>query len=255
MAATGHEKPRKEKEMPSDMLTPEPMADRTTYREVMAEILRRITDGPWGPGTHLPGEVELAEEFGCSRTTMNRALREVTDLGFLDRRRKAGTRVRMAPVRQARFEMPIVRAEIEKSGAIYRYALLSRDTLKAPDWLRARMNLCAEAEVLHLVCVHFADGSVFQLEDRWINSTSLPQVLEQDFSATGPNEWLIATVPFSEVEISFMACAADARIVDQLGHEPGEPVFTVERATWWQSAAITLVRLSYRMGYRMTTRY
>ena len=233
----------------------DPMLDRTTYREVMAEILHRITDGPWGPGTLLPGEIELAEEFGCSRTTMNRALREVTEQGFLDRRRKAGTRVRMAPLRQARFEMPLVRAEIEKAGASYRYALLARDSLPAPDWLRARMRLPAGARVLHLVCVHFADGIAFQLEDRWINARALPQVLKQDFTATGPNEWLVATVPFSEVELSFMACAADAMAVDQLGHAPGDPVFTVERATWWQSEAITLVRLSHRKGYRMTTRY
>ena len=85
---------------------------QTTFKDVMVEILHRITEGPWGPGTLLPGEVALAEEFSCSRTTMNRALREVAELGFLDRKRKAGTRVRMAPIRQARFEMPLVRAEV-----------------------------------------------------------------------------------------------------------------------------------------------
>ena len=53
--------------------------EKTTFRDVMAEILRRITEGPWGPGTLLPNEVDLAEAFGVSRTTMNRALREVTD--------------------------------------------------------------------------------------------------------------------------------------------------------------------------------
>ena len=81
----------------------------------------------------LPGEVELAEEFGCSRTTMNRALREVAELGLLDRKRKAGTRVRMAPIRQVRFEMPIVRTEVEKSGASYRFILVSREVIIAPD--------------------------------------------------------------------------------------------------------------------------
>ena len=80
-----------------------PAAETTSFRAVMGEILRRITTGPWGPGTLLPTEVELAGEFGCSRTTINRALREVSDLGLLDRRRKAGTRVRLAPIRQARF--------------------------------------------------------------------------------------------------------------------------------------------------------
>jgi len=232
-----------------------PIFEKTTFRDVMAEILHRITDGPWGPGTLLPGEVELAEEFRCSRTTMNRALREVSELGFLDRKRKAGTRVRMAPIRQARFEMPIVRAEVEKTGASYRYALVSREILAAPDWLRARMNLQVGSEVVHLVCLHSANGEAFQLEDRWINATALPQALQQDFAAIGPNEWLVAAVPFSEVEISFLAAAADAITVTHLDHKLGEPVFCVERATWWQNAAITLVTLSHRRGYRMTTRY
>ena len=229
--------------------------EKTTFRDVMAEILHRITEGPWGPGTLLPGEVELAEQFRCSRTTMNRALREVSDLGFLDRKRKAGTRVRMAPIRQARFEMPIVRAEVEKSGASYRYVLVSREILAAPDWLRARMNLQAGGEVVHLVCLHSANGQAFQLEDRWINAAALPQALVQDFAGIGPNEWLVATVPYSEVEISFLAVAADASVVAHLDHRLGEPVFCVERATWWQNAAITLVTLSHRRGYRMTTRY
>ena len=231
------------------------MAETTTFREVMAEIIQRITEGPWGPGTLLPGEVELAEEFGVSRTTMNRALREVSEQGFLDRKRKAGTRVRMAPIRQARFEMPVVRAEIEKTGAVYGYRLVSREVIAAPDWLRARMRLKARARVMHLICLHYADGVAFQLEDRWINASALPQAVDQDFAVVGPNEWLVATVPFSEVEISFLAVAADAGMVAHLDHSPGDPVFCVERATWWQNAAVTLVTLAHRQGYRMTTRY
>jgi GntR family histidine utilization transcriptional repressor len=133
--------------------------------------------------------------------------------------------------------------------------LVSREILAAPDWLRARMNLSVGSEVVHLVCLHSANGEAFQLEDRWINGAALPQALQQDFAAIGPNEWLVATVPFSEVEISFLAAAADAITVTHLEYNLGEPVFCVERATWWQNAAITLVTLSHRRGYRMTTRY
>lgn len=231
------------------------MTDTTTFRDVKEEILRRITQGPWGPGTLLPGEVDLAEEFGCSRTTMNRALREVTDLGLLDRRRKAGTRVRMAPLRQARFEMPVIREEIEKTGAAYRYRLISRDVGTAPDGLRAQMRLDAGAQVVHVTCLHVADDVPFQLEDRWINAEALPDALEQGFCDIGPNEWLISTVPFSEVEITFTAVAADAAAVMHLGYDPGAPVFCVRRATWWQGAAITRVTLMYHKGYEMTARY
>ena len=228
---------------------------KTTFRDVKTAILRRITDGRWGPGTLLPGEIELAIEFGCSRTTVNRAMREVADLGLLDRRRKAGTRVRLAPLRQARFEIPLVRAEVEKSGAVYRYALVQRETMLAPDWLRARMNGVRGDQVVHVVAMHYADGTPYQLEDRWINAAALPQVADQSFTTIGPNEWLIATVPFSQVDISFQAIAADRATASHLGLTAGEPLFCVERTTWWQGAAITHVKLTYRRGHRMTARY
>ena len=232
-----------------------PVAETTSFRAVMDEILRRITTGPWGPGTLLPTEVELAAEFGCSRTTINRALREVSDLGLLDRRRKAGTRVRLAPIRQARFAMPLVRAEIERTGAAYGYRLLHRHRMPAPDWLAARLDLPPASPVLQVTCLHHADGTAFQLEQRWINVAALPAVDGQSFAQSGPNDWLVATVPFSQVEVSFLATAATGAVVTHLGHRPGDPVFVLERATWWQDAALTLVTLSHRAGYRMTTHY
>ncbi len=229
--------------------------EKTSYRDVKAEILRRITDGDWAPGTLLPGEVELAETFGVARATVNRAMRELTEEGLLERRRKAGTRVRPSPLRSARFEIPLVREEVEATGAAYRYALLERDVGRAPDWLRARLGLLPGAKVLHLACLHSADGAPYQFEDRWINLAALPEAEAADFRALGPNEWLVKAVPFSEVEISFLATSADGRVGGYLSMGPGEPVFTVERTTWWEGQAITHVRLYFARGHRMTTRY
>lgn len=231
------------------------VADRTTFRAVMAEILRRITEGPWGPGTRLPGEVELARAFGCSRTTMNRALREVAALGLLDRRRRAGTRVRTAPLRQARFAMPVARAAIEAAGAAYGYRLIARAAGAAPGWLGARLGLDPGAAVLQVTCLHLADGAPAQLEDRWINAAALPQALDEGFATTPPGEWLIAAVPYSEVEVGFTARAADDRAVAHLGHAPGGPVLVMERATWWRGAPITFVALAHPPGHRTTARY
>lgn len=230
-------------------------AEKTSYRDVKAEILRRITEGDWAPGALLPGEVELAEAFGVARATVNRAMRELTEEGLLERRRKVGTRVRASPLRAARFEIPLVRAEVEATGAAYRYALLERGAGPAPDWLQARLGLVPGARVLHLACLHSADGAPYQVEDRWINLAALPEAETADFSALGPNEWLVRAVPYSEVEISFLATAADGRIAAHLGLAPGEPVFTAERTTWWEGQAITHVRLYFARGHRMTTRY
>ena len=226
-----------------------------TYKDVKSDILSKITSGHWQPGSVIPNEIELAETYGCARATVNRAMRELADDGLIERRRKAGTRVRASPIRQARFDIPLVRREIEDKGAEYRYSLASRSIETAPDWLRTRLQLGQGADALHLVCMHYADGDPFQHEDRWINPETVPAVLEADFSALGPNEWLVAQLPFSTAEISFSAIEADQELADHLGCAAGNALFRTERTTWLQGRAITLVRLTYRRGHRVTTQY
>ncbi|WP_372609319.1 UTRA domain-containing protein [Halomonas sp.] len=228
---------------------------KSTYREIKADILSKITKGHWQPGSLMPNEIELADIYGCARATVNRAMRELADDGIIERRRKAGTRVRASPIRQARFDIPLVRREIEEKGAEYRYSLAARSVEQTPDWLRERLNLDDGARALHLVCMHYADDDPYQHEDRWISLATLPQAEKADFIQSGPNEWLVATIPFSNAEISFSATLADARLADFLGSRLGDPLFTIERATWFEERAITYVRLAYRPGHRMTTRY
>lgn len=226
-----------------------------TYREVKADLLEKITRGVWPPGGLLPNEIDLAATYDCARATVNRAMQELADDGIIERKRKAGTRVRMAPVRQARFTIPIVRQEIEDLGATYRYALVRRDRCTAPDGIRARLKLGQQAQVLHLTCVHFADGVPYQHEDRWINLDVLPNADDADFTEVGPNEWLVAEIPFSNAEISFMAVQADDDLAEHLGCAVGDALFQTERSTWWESRAITFVRLTFRAGHRMSARY
>ncbi|WP_425046390.1 GntR family transcriptional regulator [Primorskyibacter sp. S87] len=228
---------------------------KTAFRNVKEDIRNRILKGVWAPGDLLPNEVDLAIEFDCARATVNRAMRELADEGLVERKRKAGTRVRQAPLRQARFSIPIVRQEIEARGQIYRYALVDRNVVETPDWLRARLGGTATGQVLHLACVHFGDANPYQFEDRWINLAALPQAADADFNSLGPNEWLVATVPFSDAEISFSATTADARTARHLGCSEGDALFLAERTTWWEDQPITHVRLLFQRGYRMTTRY
>lgn len=232
-----------------------PAREKTTFRDVKQSVLARIRDNTWGPDTRLPAEVELAEEFGCSRATVNRAMRELAEEGIIDRKRKTGTRVNAAPVRSAKFAIPLVRHEVETIGATYRYALVSRAIQPVPDWLRARLDLMPESRVLQLRCMHYADNAPFQFEDRWINIAAVPEVEKADFSRTGPNEWLLAQVPFTDVELSFTATAADAELAPFLSMSVGEPVFTAERATWLDGNPVTFARMSFARGYRMTTRF
>lgn len=227
--------------------------ENMSYRDIKQVVLDRIQNRIWAPDSLLPSETELAEEFSSTRTTVNRALRELAEEGYLERKRKAGTRVLNAPIRKAQFSIPLVRDEIAATGAAYRYALVERSLIPAPAWIAARLELRPQTNLLHVRCMHYAGNTPFQYETRWIVPDSVPAVLEADFAQSGPNDWLVQQVPFTNLELSFMATKADQAISEFLDAPLGDPVFTAERITWLRGTPVTLAKLFFAPGYRMTT--
>lgn len=226
---------------------------RASFRTIRDELSRRIAERIWLPGTLIPGEEVLAEEFGAARATVNRALQELARAGILERKRRAGTRVALHPVREARFVIPRIRQEIEARGSEYRYRLLSVEEANAPEVICARLSLLTKSNMLHVRCLHLADRVPYQFEDRWINLNTVPDAGKADFSTIGPNEWLVGHAPFSNAEFTFMAGAASADEASLLQIREGDPVFIGERITWMKGAPITLAHLVHPSSHRMVT--
>lgn len=227
--------------------------DINSWRAVQSEILSRIQSRQWKPGDLIPNEVDLAQEFGCARATVNRALRAIAEAGLLERRRKAGTRVAVHPVRRATLNIPIIRHEIEERNHAYAYTLVARETKVPPPGTRAHMRLGRGDKALHVQAVHYADGRPYVFEDRWINTRAVPAIETADLSAVSANEWLVAHASFTDGDIAFSASKADAVVADVLNIETGEAVFVIERNTWTDAAAVTSVKLTFAPGYRMHT--
>ena len=225
----------------------------SNWQDLQAEILHRIHSRHWKPGELIPNEVDLADEFGCARATVNRALRAVAEAGLIERRRKAGTRVAVHPVRKATLSIPIIRHQIEERGQAYGYTLIRCVNVAPPPDIRDKMALGKAAKALHVRALHLADGAPFVYEDRWINPAAVPQIRSVDLSSESANEWLVVNAPFTDGDIAFSAAPADAVAAEVLEIEPGAAVFTVERSTWDQACAITFVRLTFAPGYRMHT--
>jgi GntR family histidine utilization transcriptional repressor len=226
-----------------------------SYRDIKVEILDRVRTGLWPLGGIIPGEEALAAEFGCARVTVNRALRELAAEGVVERKRRAGTRVVQGHRRAARIDIPLIRTQIEARGSTYRYVLLSREILTAPETVRAQLSLEPGTEALHLRCLHFSDGSPYQLEDRWINLSAVPSARPESFEQISPNEWLVREKPLSEAEHTFLAANAGEDEATLLGLALNDALFVIERRTWLADQTITWVRLIHPgASFRMTSR-
>ena len=228
-------------------------AEFRTWQAVQDEVLRRIQSREWQPGQFIPGEAALALEFNCARATVNRALRSLAESGFLDRKRKAGTQIALHPVRKATLMIPVLRREIEGSGAQYGYSLVQSERRLPPAKIAAQMHLPTKRKLLHLTALHSADGKPYVLEDRWIDTEVAPLAATADFSAISANEWLVANIPFEAGDIAFSAKTAEPREAELLHCGQGEGLFVIERTTSGSRGTITAVRLVFAPGYRMHT--
>src|SRR6186713_1387730 len=61
------------------------------YARVKKHLRDGLAAGRWTPGELMPSEAELVAEFGVSRMTVNRALRELQAEGLVDRAQGVGT--------------------------------------------------------------------------------------------------------------------------------------------------------------------
>ena len=69
-------------------------AETPKHRQVYRSLEREIRRGRWEDGDRLPSEAELVRQFGASRITVGRAVRDLQRAGLVERRAGSGTYVR-----------------------------------------------------------------------------------------------------------------------------------------------------------------
>ena len=235
------------------------MSDKQTGRttpkaqSIADEVRRRIVELKWRQGERIPDEAELAVEFDAARATVNKALQTLADEGLLDRRRRAGTRVAVNPVRKATFSIPIVREQVEAAGMVYSHRVVAQRLSPIPEQIAARLGLPEGERLVHLRAVHYADGTPYQLEDRWINPRAAPGLQQASFGDLNANEWLVRNAPYFRAEFSFTAENADRRDARLLQTRQGQALLILHRTTWNDLGPITTVRVAFQPGHRFGT--
>lgn len=224
----------------------------TKARYIASEVRRRIVEREWRQGDRIPDEADLAIEFDAARATVNKALQLLADEGLLDRRRRAGTRIAVDPVRKATFTISIVREQVEQAGMAYSHRVVAQRKSPIPEEIAARIGLPKGEMLVHMRAVHYADGQPFQLEDRWINLRAAPSLAGVDPWQLNANEWLVRNAPYLRAELAFSAENANWRDARLLQTKPGQALLILSRITWNDLGPITIVRVAFQPGHHVT---
>ena len=228
------------------------------YQQIKDFIAGRIQDGTWKAGDRLPSESELVQQFGMSRMTVNRALRELVEQGRIRRIAGVGSFVADDKPQSNLLQITSLAQDIRARGHDYACEVISVERISAALEVAAALGLATGASVFHSVCIHKEDGVPMQLEDRFVNPAMVPGYVQQDFTQEQPSDVLVRTVIFDQMEHVVDAVLPTPEQAQLLQMEPGQPCLLLTRRTWQRDVPITLVRCwhpgtRYRLGSRFRT--
>ncbi len=215
------------------------------YEQVKAFIKSRINLGVWRPGDAVPSESALQQQFGVSRMTVNRAVKELAVEGLVTRVQGSGTVVAQLHRISSTLAVRDIHEEILERGHVHSTRLLALESIRADAALAQIFKLRTGAKMFHSVLVHSEDGVPIQFEDRHVNPASAPKYLGADFEQTTPTRYLLEHAPLTEASYSIEACLPSVEEARCLAIKPSEPCLVMTRRTVSGRHVASFVRLVY----------
>ena len=215
------------------------------YEKVKQAISEKIATGHWRAHDRIPSEAELVAQFGFSRMTINRALRELTDEGLLVRLQGVGTFVAEPKGQSALFEIRSIADEIAARHHHHRCEVLKLDAVQASAEQAAELNVAEGTSIYHSVMVHFENDIPVQIEDRCVNALRVPDYLLQDYTQTTPHAYLSQVAPLTEGEHIVEAVRATPQECTWLRIKEHDPCLLIRRRTWSSSQIVSQAKLLF----------
>ncbi|MFO1286884.1 MAG: GntR family transcriptional regulator [Rubrivivax sp.] len=175
------------------------------YLKVKQYLKAQLAAGRWPPGALMPSEAELVAQFGVSRMTVNRSLRELQVEGLVERVQGVGTfAARLARV-SSTLTIRDLHEEIEARGHHHHAEVHVKREERAAPALAQQLGL-GGARCSTLI-VHHDNGVPLQMR-RPLRQPGLGAgVLDVDFTRTTPTHYLLEVAPLWEAQYTIEASA------------------------------------------------
>lgn len=213
------------------------------YLAVKNHLREGIAASRWVPGDLLPSEAELTQQFGISRMTANRALKELEQDGLVERIQGVGTFVAQLHRVASTLVVRDIHEEIVGRGHQHSARLHRLETVSATVGTAAVFGIAPGAPLFHSIMVHLENGVPIQCEDRLVNPDCAPGYLEVDFLTLTPTHYLLDIAPLSEARYTIQAVLPSALDARLLGVARGAACLQIDRLTFSRGVAVTQVRL------------
>ncbi|MFI1161965.1 GntR family transcriptional regulator [Streptomyces sioyaensis] len=219
------------------------------YMQVVTHFRTRIMSGELSPGDALPTDRALAEEWGVSRATAQKALTVLKTEGLIEGVQGSGTRVRQsAPLHHNGHDRAV---SVRRTGRIYtegEYARITSASLEpAPADVAEALGISEGAPAIRRVRVTYSASDVaLSMSTSWLDgalSSTAPALVSTDRIREGTWRYL-------ESKTGRVAVHGQDRVSVRLATDEEAQMLSLE-----QPAAVKLTRTILRDEDGVTLEY
>jgi GntR family transcriptional regulator len=215
--------------MRSQLTDPTPL-----YAVLEAQIAAGIAGGEFPVGSQLPTEDNLVQRFAVSRTTVRKAIQNLSDRGLIEIRRGTGTFVRQPRITQELTELTGFVEDMNALGHAATARLIDRVVVAADADVAQHLALPVGARVMRIRRVRLANGVGISLDETYLPLAIGEKIVTHDLEAE-PIFTLLEqryAIPLLEAEYKLEAVSADPDVAAALGVDAGSPIFRIERTSY-----------------------
>jgi GntR family transcriptional regulator len=224
------------------------------HQQLKAAIEDRILSGEWLPGTQVPSERELCEQYEISRITVRQALAALVMEGRLIRTQGRGTFVASPRIEQQLTQLTGFTQDMQARGKRPSAQVLEAASIAALPTVARALKIKVGESVIMLKRLRLADSEPVAIETAYLLASRCPGLLKEKLSTRSLYDILTKKYNLKPVramqQMEAIACpVAEAKL---LGTRKGAPVLHIHRTTFdREGRPFELVESFYR-GDRYT---
>ncbi|MFP5107412.1 UTRA domain-containing protein [Neobacillus sp. C211] len=232
----------------------------TPLYDQLKQILKEAIDqGVYKSGERLPNETELCELYGVSRITVRRAIQDLADEGFLERKQGKGTFVTRTKIARELVSIDGFSDFSKQIGKNPSKRILACEEMKATPEIAEALQIAIDSPVLKLVRIMSIDQQPFTLDiahyslerfpdltARFTEHASTYEVLKNIYHIninSGKSKKIITVTPASKFEAEHLDCEIGETLfnIDKTVYdETGVPIHISNFKTQTQLIALTI---------------
>lgn len=202
------------------------------YFQLKGSLLKRITQRQWSPGYKIT-ESQICEMFNVSRITTRKALQDLQDEGYLEKRQGVGTFVRTNLLEQKLCKFYSFSEELRKSGMTERAEVLDFCTIASDETTASSLSIEKGQSAFCIRRIRSVNAKPYAYEVSYIPIQLAPKLTPEMISSQGLYASLAQLgVPVDSAEEKLRAINLDGKTAELLQVHPNEAAMLLTRTAF-----------------------